>query len=76
MKKFLLIPIILLAGCASTDPDVVKSTSRDKTMDNMAKVALINEMLNSRDPIVRSKGAEAAQEFLKKDKSIFNWIKD
>ena len=74
MKKLLLIPIILLAGCATTDPEVVKSTSRDKTMDNMAKVALINEMLASRDPIVRAKGAEAAAEFVKKEKkSIFGF---
>jgi hypothetical protein len=75
MKSLLIIPI-LLAGCATADPEVVKSTSRDKTMDNMARIALINEMLNSRDPIVRAKGAEAAQEFVKKDKSFFNWIKD
>ena len=74
MKKLLLIPLILLAGCATTDPEVVKSTSRDKTMDNMAKVALINEMLTSRDPIVRAKGAEAAAEFVKKEKkSIFGF---
>lgn len=74
MKKLLLIPIILLAGCATTDPDVVKATSRDRTMDNMAKMALINEMLTSRDPVIRAKGAEAAQEFLKKEKrSIFEW---
>lgn len=74
MKKLLLIPIILLAGCATTDPEVVKSTSRDKTMDNMAKVALINEMLTSKDPIVRAKGAEAAAEFVKKEKkSIFGF---
>ena len=74
MKKLLLIPLILLAGCATTDPEVVKSTSRDKTMDKMAKVALINEMLTSRDPIVRAKGAEAAAEFVKKEKkSIFGF---
>ena len=74
MKKLLLIPIILLAGCATTDPDVAKAASRDKTMENMAKVALINEMLASRDPVVRAKGAEAAAEFVKKEKrSIFEW---
>lgn len=73
MKKLLLIPVILLAGCATTDPEVAKSTSRDKTMESMAKTALITEMLNSKDPVIRAKGAEAAQEFLKKDKSFFNW---
>ncbi len=74
MKKLLLIPLLVLAGCATTDPEVVKSTSRDKTMDNMARIALINEMLNSRDPIIRAKGAEAAAEFVKKEKrSIFDW---
>ncbi len=74
MKKLLLIPLILLAGCATTDPEVVKSASRDKTVDNMAKAAIINEMLNSKDPVVRAKGAEAAAEFVKKEKrSIFDW---
>ena len=35
---------------------------------------MINEMLTSRDPVIRAKGAEAAQEFLKKEKrSIFEW---
>lgn len=66
-----LILVLLLAGCVS--PDVQKSLNRDKTMENMAKAALINEMLNSRDPVIRSKGADAAAEFLKKEKrSIFD----
>lgn len=63
-----------LVGCATTDPEVAKSSSRDKTMENMAKIALINEMLTSRDPVVRAKGAEAAAEFVKKEKkSIFDF---
>ncbi len=74
MKKLLLIPLIALAGCATSDPNVTMSTSRDKTMENMAKIALINEMLTSRDPVVRAKGAEAAAEFVKKEKkSIFDF---
>lgn len=71
MKKLLLIPIMLLAGCATTDPDVVKSTSRDKTMNDMARTALINEMINSPDPHVRAKGAEAAKEFINPTKKWF-----
>lgn len=50
------------------DPEVAKSTSRDKTMESMAKAAIIAEMLNSKDPVVRARGAEAAAEFLKKEK--------
>ncbi len=43
-------------------------------MENMARMALINGMLNSPDPAVRIEGARAAQEFLKKEKrSIFNF---
>ena len=72
--KLLLLAVVFLAGCATTDPEVVKSASRDKTMENMAKAALINEMLSSRDPVVRAKGAEAAAEFVKKEKrSIFDF---
>lgn len=67
--KSLLFAVIFLAGCATTvDPEVVKSTSRDKTMESMAKAAVISEMLNSRDPVVRARGAEAAAEFLRKEK--------
>ena len=74
MKKLLLISLLFLAGCATIDPDVAMSTSRDKTMENMAKAALNNEMLTSRDPVVRAKGAEAAAEFVKKEKkSIFSF---
>jgi hypothetical protein len=68
--KSLLFTVVFLAGCATTvvDPEVVKSTSRDKTMESMAKAAVISEMLNSRDPVVRARGAEAAAEFLRKEK--------
>jgi outer membrane murein-binding lipoprotein Lpp len=69
MKTFLLISVLFLAGCA-TNPEVEKSISRDKTMNNMAKTALINEMLNSADPHVRARGAEAAAAFINPKKSI------
>jgi uncharacterized protein YcfL len=63
MKATILI-VLLLTGCASFNPDVEKSTSRDKTMERMAKTALINEMLNSSDPVVRQEGARIAREFI------------
>lgn len=69
MKTLLLIPVLFLAGCA-TNPDVAKSISRDQTMSHMAKTALINEMLNSPDPHVRARGAEAAAAFINPKKSI------
>lgn len=74
MNKIIsLVCIFALVGCA-TNPEVEKSVSRDNTMNDMAKMALINEMLTSRDPVVRAKGAEAAAEFLKKEKrGIFEW---
>jgi PBP1b-binding outer membrane lipoprotein LpoB len=64
MKIILIIAAVLLTGCAATSPEVQKSLSRDQTMDRMAKTALINEMLNSPDPHVRSKGAAIAEKFL------------
>jgi uncharacterized lipoprotein YajG len=63
MKIVLIIAAMLLAGCA-TNPDVQKSISKDQTMDRMAKVALINEMLVSPDAHVRAKGAAIAEKFL------------
>ena len=64
---------VLLVGCAATsNPDVEKSTSRDRTMDKMAKTALINEMLNSPDPHVRAKGAAIAEQFIVEPKK--NWL--
>jgi hypothetical protein len=63
MKVILVITLLLLAGCA-TNPDVEKSASRDKTMDGMAKTALIKEMLDSSDPAVRLEGARIAKEFI------------
>ena len=72
--KALIFTALLLTGCATPDPDVIKSTSRDKTAEQMAKAALIGEMLKSSDPLVRAKGAEAAAEFVKKEKkSIFDF---
>lgn len=73
MKIALLITAALLTGCA-TNPEVQKSMSRDQTMDRMAKTALINEMLNSPDPHVRSKGAAIAEKFLvEPKKNIFGF---
>jgi len=65
---------LMLTGCASFSPDVEKSVSRDKTMEKLAKTALITEMLNSPDPVVRAKGAEIADKFLKEPKkNIFGF---
>jgi PBP1b-binding outer membrane lipoprotein LpoB len=69
MKSIVLIAV-LLAGCA-TNPDLEKSVSKDRTMTDMAKTALINEMLVSPDPHVRAKGAEAAKEFINPTKRWF-----
>lgn len=55
--------LFVLGGCA-TNPDIEKSMSRDKTMEKMAKTALINEMLISPDPHIRAKGASIAEQFL------------
>jgi PBP1b-binding outer membrane lipoprotein LpoB len=71
MKIALIIAAALLTGCASINPEVQKSVSRDQTMDKMAKTALINEMLNSPDPHVRSKGAAIAEKFLTEPKKNF-----
>jgi hypothetical protein len=71
MKIILIIAAVLLSGCAATNPEVQKSLSRDQTMDKMAKTALINEMLNSPDPHVRSKGAAIAEKFLTEPKKNF-----
>jgi PBP1b-binding outer membrane lipoprotein LpoB len=70
--KFILIFALLLTGCA-TNPDVEKSVSRDKTMNDMAKTALINEMLNSPDPAVRLEGARIAKEFIAPKKKLFDF---
>ena len=73
MKIALIIVSVLLAGCA-TNPEVQKSISKDQTMDRMAKAALINEMLVSPDPHVRSKGAAIAEKFLiEPKKNIFGF---
>jgi hypothetical protein len=63
--------LLFLTGCATVNTE---SVSRDKTMESMAKIALINEMLMSPDPAVRLEGARAAAEFVKKEKrSIFDF---
>lgn len=57
----------LTSGCttiSTTPPEVTRSISRDATMSDMAKTALISEMLNSPDPHVRSRGAAVAETFL------------
>jgi len=64
MKIILITAAILLTGCATLSPDTEKSLSRDKTMEKLAKTALITEMLNSPDPIVRAKAADIADKFL------------
>ena len=65
MKIAVVAIAVLLSGCASTvDPTVEKSLSRDKTMERMARAALINDMINSPDPAIRYKGAEIAGKFL------------
>jgi hypothetical protein len=75
MKIITSIAVVLLSGCAITaNPDVEKSLSKDKTMEHIAKTALINEMLNSPDPHVRAKGASIAEKFLTEPKkNIFGF---
>ncbi len=69
MKSVIVIATLLLSGCAvMSSPEVEKSLSRDKTMEQMAKAALINDMLNSPDPHIRAKGAAIAEKFLTKPK--------
>ena len=69
MKIAVIIIAVLLSGCAAlSSPDVEKSISRDKTMEQMAKAALINDMLNSPDPHIRAKGAAIAEKFLTEPK--------
>ena len=73
MIKIIWIPILLLTGCASINPEVEKSVSRDRTAENMAKAAIIGEMLKSPDPLVRAKGADAADKFVNEKKKIFGF---
>ena len=69
MKIAIALVLILLSGCASlSNPEVEKSVSRDKTMEQMAKAALINDMLHSPDPHIRAKGASIAEKFLTEPK--------
>jgi hypothetical protein len=69
MKILIAVALVLLSGCASmSNPDVEKSISRDKTMEQMAKAALINDMLHSPDPHIRAKGASIAEKFLTEPK--------
>jgi len=69
MKIAIGIISLMLSGCAvMSNPDVEKSISRDKTMEQMAKAALINDMLNSPDPHIRAKGASIAEKFLTEPK--------
>ena len=75
MKILMAVALVLLSGCASiSNPDVEKSVSRDKTMEQMAKAALINDMLHSPDPHIRAKGASIAEKFLTEPKkSLFGF---
>jgi hypothetical protein len=69
MKIAIALVLVLLSGCASlSNPEVEKSVSRDKTMEQMAKAALINDMLHSPDPHIRAKGASIAEKFLTEPK--------
>jgi hypothetical protein len=75
MKIAIGVVVILLSGCAvMSNPEVEKSLSRDKTMEQMARAALINDMLNSPDAHVRAKGAAIAEKFLTEPKkNIFGF---
>ena len=75
MRLSISIVAILLSGCAVlSNPEVEKSVSRDKTMEQMARAALINDMLNSPDAHVRAKGAAIAEKFLTEPKkNIFGF---
>ena len=74
MKFAIIIAALALTGCAATNPELEKSMSRDRTMDKMAKTALINEMLTSPDPHVRAKGAAIAEQFvIEPKKNIFGF---
>lgn len=69
MKIAIGIIALMLSGCSvMSSPEIEKSLSRDKTMEQMAKAALINDMLNSPDAHVRSKGAAIAEKFLTEPK--------
>jgi PBP1b-binding outer membrane lipoprotein LpoB len=69
MKIAVVIIAVMLSGCAvMSNPEVEKSVSRDKTMEQMAKAALINDMLHSPDAHVRAKGASIAEKFLTEPK--------
>ena len=75
MKIAVITMALLLSGCAAlSNPEVEKSLSRDKTMEKMARAALINDMLNSPDPHIRAKGANIAEQFLMEPKkNIFGF---
>ena len=69
MKIAIGIIALMLSGCSvMSSPEIEKSLSRDKTMEQMAKAALINDMLNSPDAHVRAKGAAIAEKFLTEPK--------
>jgi PBP1b-binding outer membrane lipoprotein LpoB len=74
MKFTIILLTVLLTGCATFDVDAEKSISRDKTMEKLAKTAVLTEMLNSPDPIIRAKAAEIADKFLvEPKKNIFGF---
>ena len=70
MKNILIIVTVLLVGCASPNTE---SISRDRTMSDMAKTALINEMLNSPDPAVRLEGSRIAKDFVVPKRRLFDF---
>jgi hypothetical protein len=74
MKIAVVIIAVMISGCAvMSNPEVEKSMSRDKTMEHMAKAALINDMLHSPDAHVRAKGAAIAEKFLEPKKNLFGF---
>ena len=74
MKIAVVIIVLVLSGCAvMSNPEVEKSISRDKTMEQMARAALINDMLNSPDAHVRARGAAIAEKFVEPKRNIFGF---
>ena len=71
--RFVIILALFLSGCSTFSSDVEKSVSRDRTMSDMAKTALINEMLNSPDPAVRLEGSRIAKEFVVPKRRLFDF---
>jgi PBP1b-binding outer membrane lipoprotein LpoB len=72
--KAIILTAVFLTGCASFSPETEQSISRDRTMNDMAKTALINEMLNSTDPAIRIEGARIAKDFVIPKRSLIDLL--